>query len=268
MTCLICGEELDPVNAYQGTHPGCEPLDSDPLGDQLRETLTNIIKWADDNSERSLQAAIGPSEISTPCDRRLAYRLAEIPEVNTHRDPWPAIVGTAVHMWLEQAITKTGNAAFETEVELEIDPGMPGHSDLFFEGMVVDYKTAGTEVMREVRKFGQSRKNKVQTQLYGRGQVNAGKRVTHVALVTLPRGGNLSAMHVWTDRFRPEVAQAALDRMYSIKLGLSNVDIWNNPQVFDLIPAMKDKCGYCPYYRKDGLMNIGIADESGCPGAQ
>lgn len=272
MNCLICEDELDEVHVYQGTHPTCEPLDADPLADEIRAELTRIIKWADANSARSLQSALGPSEIGTPCDRRLAYRLAGWPEINHNRDPWPAIVGTSIHHWLEAAVKRRidlhepGDSFFETEAELQIDPVLIGHSDLLRDTTVIDYKTAGTDVMREVRKHGPSRAYKIQTQLYGLGQQKAGRHVTHVALVYLPRAGWLSGMHVWTDRYRPHIAHRALERMYSVANGLSSVDIWHHPEVFDLIPAAEDHCGFCPFYRKDGLMNIGTADETGCPG--
>jgi hypothetical protein len=267
VNCLICNEDLDEVNWYAGTHPMCETLERDPLADEIQAELTSIIKWADENSPRSQQTALGPSEIGTPCERRLAYRLANLPPVNFNRDPWPAIVGTAIHQWLEGAVNRYGDPRLETEAELIIDQALTGHSDLLRETTVVDYKTAGTDVMREARKNGPSRSYKIQINLYGLGQVRRGRRIEHVALVYLPRAGNLSGMYVWVDKFRPEVAGAALERMYGIANGLIEVDIFNHPEIFNEIPAVADHCGFCPYYRKEGLMANGIADETGCPGA-
>ena len=236
------------------------------MAEEIQKELTEIIKWADATSPRSQQTALGPSEIGTPCERRLAYRLANLPPVNFNRDPWPAIVGTAIHQWLEGAVNRYGDPRFETEAELMIDPALPGHSDLLRETTVVDYKTAGTDVMREVRKNGPSRSYKVQINLYGMGQVKRGKQIERVALVYLPRAGNLSGMYVWVDKYRPDVAQAALDRMYAVASGLIEVDIFNHPEIFNLIPAASDHCGFCPYYRKAGLMDSEVADETGCPG--
>lgn len=266
MTCLICGEDLDPVNWYQGTHPLCETLDPDPLGAEIQAELTQIIKWADATSPRSQQTALGPSEIGTPCDRRLAYRLAGVPTVNHNRDPWPAIVGTAIHGWLETAVNRYGDPRLTTEMELAIDEALVGHSDLLRETTVVDYKTAGTDVMREVRKMGPSRSYKVQINLYGYGQEKRGQKVEHVALVFLPRAGWLSGMHVWVDKYRPDVAKKAIARMYQVARRLINVDIENHPELFEQFNAVSDHCGYCPWYRKEGVMELGGASERGCPG--
>lgn len=259
--CLVCGTELTVESAYQGTHPACELMDDNNMGSRLGTKIGEIIKWADANSPRSQQTALGPSEIGTPCTRRLAYRLAGVPVVNHYRDPWAAIVGTAIHAWLEKAVIAYGDPRFETEAELEIDPALTGHSDLFVGGVVVDYKTGGAEVMREVHRNGPSRAYRIQTQLYGLGQQRAGREVTHVALVFLPRSGRLSGMYVWVDQFRPHIANAAIQNMYKVAgqvtEGLS----------FEDFPAMEDHCGYCPWYRKEGLMGVGKADETGCPGS-
>lgn len=266
--CLICGEELDAVHVYGGTHPACEPYPhgDDEIADDTKAWIVGLIKYADANSPRSLQTALGPSEIGTPCERRLAYRLANLPPVNHNRDPWPAIVGTAVHRWLEDAVLKYEGGDFIPESELHIDPALTGHSDLFTNGTVIDYKTGGPDVMREVRKHGPSRAYKIQTQLYGLGQQRAGREVNHVCLIYLPRAGWLSGIYVWVDKYRPEIAEAAIDRMYGVARGLIEVDIFKHPEVFNEIPAMDDHCGFCPYYRKEGLMESGVADETGCPG--
>lgn len=272
MNCLICNQLLDPLFHDVGTHPGCDEQQAanDELALALKKELTEIILWANAHSPRSLQQSIGPSELGTPCDRRLAYRLAGHPEINLRRDPWPAIVGTGVHAWLEDAVTSYQNEMFSrpvylTEQELDIDPLVLGHTDLYRDGVVIDYKTAGPDVMKKMRDVGPPTGYKVQTQLYGLGHTRAGRRVDNVALVFLPRAGWLSGMYVWTDQYRPDVAQRALDRMYSIAEGLLAVDIANNPEVYDRIPAIEDHCGYCPFYKRAGLLDMG-ADEKGCPG--
>ena len=271
MVCYICSEALDPVHADTGTHPSCEPEPGTPdrLALDNKQELSEIIYWADLNSPRSLQTAIGPSELGTPCDRRLAYRLAQATEVNSC-DPWPAIVGTGVHGWLEEAVDAwqtRNNVRFKymTEAALDIE-GVLGHTDLYRDGVVIDYKTKGTDGMRKVRKDGPAIGEKIQTQLYGYGHHLAGRPVSHVCLVYLPRAGWLRDMYVWTDEFRPDMAQRALARMRSISAGLLQVDIVNNPHVYDLIPAVADGCGFCPYFRRNGVMDVSGANEKGCPG--
>src|SRR5580700_9435480 len=59
--------------------------------------VTDAVKHASATAERSLQTQIGPSELGTPCLRRLGYRILDWPATNTDSDPWPALVGTSVH---------------------------------------------------------------------------------------------------------------------------------------------------------------------------
>ena len=258
-----------------GAHPGCETQHQqmDVLAGELRNELLDIIHWANANSPRSLQRQIGPSELGTPCDRKIAYKLAGNPEINTRRDLWPAIVGTGIHHWLEAAVNDyqdflhgPDRAArrYQTEQELVIDPLVLGHTDLYRDGVVVDYKTCGPDVLKKITKHGPPAGYKIQTQLYGKGHTDAGRKVSHVALIFLPRAGWLSDMYVWTDVYRPEVAQAALDRMYSIGRGLIAADIENHPEIYDRIPAAEDHCGYCPYFLRGGSLT-GASNE-GCPG--
>lgn len=276
LDCLICGYVLDPILHDVGTHPGCDDQQAanNDLAMSLKKQLTEIILWANDNSARSLQQAIGPSEIGTPCDRKLAYKLAGNPIVNLRKDPWPAIVGTGVHAWLEKAVInwqisslEASGTPFITEHAVKIDPLVIGHVDLYQEPTVIDYKTAGPDVFKKVVKEGPPAGYKIQTQLYGLGYSQAGYRVENVALVFLPRAGWLSDMYVWTDQFRPELAEAALARMYAIKRGIEMVDIWNNPEFYERIPAVSDHCGYCPFYKRAGLIDGTEATDKGCPGA-
>ena len=101
MNCVICGGVMDPVLRPAVAHPTCapfaEPGDEDPFAAMLKQNLTDIILWAERQNPRATQANIGPSEIGDPCDRRIGYRLAQIPACNKDFDPWTAVMGTAVH---------------------------------------------------------------------------------------------------------------------------------------------------------------------------
>jgi hypothetical protein len=147
--CRKCGKLLDPVLVAQGLeyHPTCEPVDpNEQLGQALLADLTDVIKWTDSNSARSLQTTIGPSELGSLCDRRIAYRLAGTPEANWWSDPLPAIVGTAVHTWLEKAINSFQQVHFMdrwlTEITVQPDPVVKGHVDLYDKelGAIIDWK--------------------------------------------------------------------------------------------------------------------------------
>src|SRR5262245_29464966 len=120
MICPICSQELDP--AAGTSHPNCAPWaddDDDAEAILLKRELMDMILWADRSSIRAQQKRIGPSEMGSICDPRIGYPLTEIPACNKDFDPWPAIMGTAMHEWLDRAINSwskaTGDKKWRTE---------------------------------------------------------------------------------------------------------------------------------------------------------
>src|SRR5690606_3618320 len=71
--------------------------------EDLADTVRRICRAYSDSFARTQQKQIGLSEIGDPCDRAVAYRLFELPAVNTERDRHLADVGTAWHAWLAEA---------------------------------------------------------------------------------------------------------------------------------------------------------------------
>lgn len=290
--CRKCGQLLDartyrlPEAPFQGAefHIGCEaqevpvpvefgnPGGVDPFTAQLKQDLIDVIRWADSHSERSQQEDIGPSEIGNECDRFLAYRLVKWPAVNTMTDPWPAIVGTAIHNWLEAGFQKFQAAAgvtrWSTETTVHPDPFIRGHMDLFDHWLftVIDWKTLGPTKQKKWIKSGPPGTNQDQIHLYARGKVAAGEKVEKVCLVGLPRSGWLEDMVVWVDDYRPERAQAALDRLYGVGQRALELDVVNHPERFNDIAATPDMCTFCPFFQPKNRDSSAIADASGCPG--
>jgi hypothetical protein len=249
------------------------------IGRQVKNEITDVIRWADSTSTRSLQAALGPSEIGEECDRRLAYRIAGIrPQGRGEgtRDPWAAIVGTSIHAWMEQAARRAQNTLGEQlygiELPVEADPLVRGRSDLYHHGLraVVDYKGAGPSVMQELKRGHEpSHRYKVQIHTYGLGHMRAGRPVDWVVLLFLPRAGLLKDAHTWVAPYNEQVALNAINRMYQIAGDLQGLALDEHPERWDLVPATpeggKGGCFWCPMWSKDhGL--TGRADDKGCPG--
>jgi hypothetical protein len=280
MKCLICSGEMDPVNAPFGTHPSCDmkllPIDEDedPFAEQLKSQIMDMVKWFEKQAPRSQQEMIGPSEIGTLCDRRIGYRIAGVPRVNTDFDPWPSIMGTSIHSWLDRAVNawmkehKSGD--WLTETTVVIDDFVKGHADLYSRAheTVIDYKTAGPDVMRKVRKDGPPIGYQIQTQLYGYGFEQKGYSVKRVCLVFLPRAGWLRDMYVWYAPYQREVAHGAMVRLQLIAQEILDKGIlihgngsrWNDIEAFP-----SNECGFCPFYDPGRDSDRG-ADETGCPG--
>lgn len=267
--CRKCGKILDKVLLAQGQdhHPTCQPTDPDEVkANNLLSDLTDVIKWTDANSARSVQTTIGPSELGSLCDRKIAYRLAGTPEANWWSDPLPAIVGTAVHTWLEKAVNQFQQVHFMdrwiTEITVQPDPLVKGHCDLYDKdlGAVIDWKTVSPTKLKTWKSSGPPEHYKDQVNLYGRGLINAGFEVRSVCLVAVPRSGWLRDMQVWMHDYEPQRAQAALDRMYGIA-GLM-IKAGDDLSFEEISSAPSGECAFCPWYRGGDKK----ADMSGCSG--
>lgn len=278
MTCAICKEQLDPALQSTGSHPTCFPFmeidEGDAFANRLKTTLIDVILWAQSEAmnPRGKQAMIGPSELGTVCDRRIGYRIAGVPKVNMDMDPWPMVVGTAVHTWLERAFTvwneaNTRTPEWLTETRLNLDQVIQGTSDLYSTEFraVIDWKGAGPDVMKKVRRDGPPLGYQVQAQLYGYGFSLQGLPVEKVCLVFLPRAGWLKDMYVWCQDYDQMIATAAIDRMYAIAQNLINLDTSTYPNRWNEVPATpSNDCGWCPYYSPSSENEV--ATDRGCPG--
>jgi LAGLIDADG-like domain len=109
-------------------------------------TLRRVVIDYAAHSPRTLQTALGPSEIGTPCDRQVVGKLAGLPQTNHIVDPWASIVGTALHAWFADAFRWDNE--FHNYVrwlaEFRVYPHLehPGTGDLydFTEQACVDHK--------------------------------------------------------------------------------------------------------------------------------
>ena len=258
-------------------HPGCgtgadDLNDEDPFAAMLKAELVRIVKWFADNAPRSQQKTIGPSEMGSPCDRRIGYRLAQVPEVNIDFDPWPSSVGTAVHSWLQGAFdswVRQGNGGdWMTEQTLRINEFVTGHSDLYWpaHATVIDWKTAGPDAFRKTQLHGPDPGYIVQAHIYGYGFASAGFRVERVALVYLPRAGWLKDMYPWVADYDERIAVDAIRRMYQIAQQVVNLNALKESHRWEQVPATpSNACGFCPWFNAGKSAETG-ADSTGCPG--
>lgn len=283
MNCLACGKEMAVLlTPDQVTHPTClmieEPVEGvDPFSVLLKQQLTEIILWQAKRNPREWQVNIGPSEIGNPCDRSIGYRLVDLPGCNVEFDPWASIVGTAVHHWLDKAVSdwmdvwsEPYNPKWLTETELAMDEIVTGHSDLYSieHQAVVDWKTAGVDVMRKVLKDGPPDGYRIQTHIYGYMFEKSGRPVKKVALVFLPRAGLLKNMYVWSADYSRTVAETALARMYGIARRVLELEVLTkgHEHRWEQVEATPgNHCGFCPWYDPGRDPERG-ADATGCPG--
>lgn len=274
MNCTVCKEPLDPVLEKAGTHPTCfgfaELDEGDPFATMLKTTLIDVILWAEKRNPRSSQQPIGPSELGVECDRRIGYRLAGVPRCNVDFDPWPMVMGTAIHAWLEQSFRDWGlhhnRNTWLMETSLRLDDIVQGTADLYNRELaaVVDWKGVGTDVMRKIKRDGVPIGYQIQTHLYGYGFTLRGMPVEKVCLAFLPRSGWLKDMYVWCADYDPDIALGAIYRLYDIATQLMELDLSTHVDQWKFVPATpSNDCGWCPWYNP-GLETE--ASDKGCPG--
>jgi PD-(D/E)XK nuclease superfamily len=275
--CLACGDPLHPSLVTATTHASClmvEPVEdeSTSFSEMLKYRLTEIILWQAARSPRSLQANIGPSEVGNPCNRQVAYRLAAIPEVNNRQDPWAAVIGTSIHAWLQRAVidwTEAGGAGmYVTETELDLGGLITGHCDLYDAetASVIDWKTVGPNMLKDVEAGRIPDGYKIQTHLYGYMFKQLDLPVKRVCLVFLPRASSLNRLRVWSAIYDESVATTALNRVYGIAHKVMEMDLLkeSNGYRWAEVPAIPgDHCGFCPWFEAHRAKD---ADATGCPG--
>ncbi|MFE6222928.1 hypothetical protein [Streptomyces sp. NPDC057854] len=260
-----------PASGRMSEQPA-EPMTD--LGRDLTARLKEMF-YAFDNrrseDNRSAQTTMGPSEMGTPCDRRLALSLMRMPPVNPGGDGWAAFVGTCIHAGLEQmfmwADHGTGRFACETRLAFDSRYVPKGTADLIDRTlfMLDDHKCQGRWSRNKLKSQGPSQTYRVQAHVYAYGARQRGERIEHVAIISWPRDeATLDDLYVWTEPYNPAIAQKAFERVHRIgdeveqqqrelaeTYGVPSRDeqqlLQNKARVgagFDVA----DDCRFCPFY--------------------
>ena len=149
---------------------------------QLAAEMREVVRKASQRAPRSQQVHLGPSEIGSECDREVAGKLAGLEATNHVTDPWPSVVGTAVHAWMEEAFTADG-PRWLTERKVTPAPDAParenghtGTADLFDlqTATLIDHKILGRSTHDKLVRHGPPAHYRAQLLLYARGYRNAG----------------------------------------------------------------------------------------------
>ena len=221
----------------------------------VRDLLYGIVIAYENNRPRTLQKRLGPSEIGEPCARKLAYKLAHFPATGRARDPWLAILGTATHAWLAEALAwyneRVGREDWLIEQRVSVSDDIDGSCDAYFVpwALVVDHKIVGKTSFDKYVKDGLPEDYRVQKHAYGLGWARRGYPVRKVAIALYPRWDDLGKrFHVISDEFRPEVAQNALRRVDTVQTVVNRLQPAQDPAQFRRIPRKPGRmCHFCPW---------------------
>ena len=208
-----------------------------------KELLLHVLHAKDASRDRSMQTEVGPSEIGG-CKRKVWYRLNAQPHTNENQSKLAAIMGTAIHAAIEDAIGSLDPEAKEYLVETEVAYGdMKAHVDLFVPstGAVIDWKTS------KIKNLGYfpSNQQRWQVQLYGYLLSKNGYEVKTVNLVAIARDGSEKDIKVHTEPYDEVMALAALSWLANVKAS----ETLPEPEKDESF--CKD---YCQYYDASGEM--------------
>lgn len=244
---------------------------NDPVAAALEAEVVGIIADHITNQPRTLQRAVGPSELGTPCRRKLAHKLAGTPPTLERGPAWKPFIGTAGHKMLEEVFARHsmdrcggGRWWIETRVHVGDVDGQPVHGscDLYDEatGTVVDWKFTTRNKIRETyRPHGPGSQYRAQAHLYGRGWANRGMTVHRVAIFFLTRDGELADRLLWSEPYDEAVALDTLARATEVSQLLALL----GPEVaIPLQPTTDDHCRFCEWYQPGSN-----SPATSCPGA-
>lgn len=239
------------------------------LGKEMTARLKEMF-YAYDNrrsaDNRSAQVHLGPSEMGTPCDRRLALSIMRMPPVNPGGDGWAAFVGTCIHAGLEQmfmwADAGTGRFSVETRLEFPSDIVPKGTADLIDRTlfMLDDHKCQGRWSRNKLKSTGPSPTYRVQAHVYAKGARLQGERIEYVAIISWPRDeATLDDLYVWTEPYRPDIADKAFERVDDIAAETSRrlaevKEVYPDAEELEVKARVgssfiiADDCRYCPFY--------------------
>lgn len=184
-----------------------------------RYLMQGVVSGITRPSGRDEQKSIGPSEIGNPCDycvgRALCRKYPQYwrsPEpLNDDHFGLKAWVGTAVHAKLEEDVDIPGAVKESTITIGELAGYGPitGHADLYWNGIICDYKTTDRAKLDLIKVNGPplSYLRQINLYAYGANQNHRGMSVDQVCLLFLPRDSNRLS-DGWAF-YAPHSAQAA-----------------------------------------------------------
>lgn len=237
--------------------------------DRLRGEFIRAIIDDANGSARSLQRAIGPSEVGHPCKRHLMYKIMEVPPVSRGGDVLPGQMGTWGHAGLGAIFggpQYAGRWIIEQELVAWDGPGGRGHGDAYdtLTNTVIDWKFKGTEGMRDIRKGIVSEQYRAQLQVYGLGWENLGYPVEDVCDVFIPRGGLLEGrygLELYMEPYDREKALSYRERLLDLETAAVILKLDTSPAGWEHVPATPTDCHFCPW-RQPGAFDLSVA----CPG--
>lgn len=215
---------------------------------EIVEVLKSALVQADNARARSEQVEIGASSIGG-CRAQAWHIINQTPKTNERTETLAAILGTAIHSAIQEALLSFDVFGDDFLLEQEFTtPELKGHCDFYSREhkLVADWKTTS---IKGLSKFP-TRQQKIQVNLYGYLLRSNGLPVERVALVAIPRDGKMSDIIKWESEYDQALVDEGLAWLAEVK-AMPTAPLPERPA--------KIFCAqYCSYYDPSG--------EVGCVG--
>jgi len=181
----------------------------------ILKTLSVALTDADRDRERSQQKELGASQVGG-CRAQAWHFLNDSPKVNHETESLAAIMGTAIHNAIAEALTKYdtfGDFIIEGEFQ---DEFFKGHVDFYSKSAetVYDWKTV---TLAKIAKGGlPTKQQKIQVNIYA-SLIAQSHPVKKVGLVFIPRDGKMNDIVYWEDDYNPQLVEEAKAWVSEIK---------------------------------------------------
>lgn len=201
-------------------------------------------------TDRDRQVEIGASSVGG-CRRQAYHIIHQTPTTNHDTETLAALLGTAIHALVADALAKYDLFGEDYLIEQEFsNERLKGHVDFYSRSrkLVADWKTVTLKKIADGWK--PTAQQKMQVNLYAYLMIEAGYEVERVALVAIPRDGKKRDIVAWESDYDPELALKGFTWLKEIYAMQSPPAPERNPVFF-----CRD---YCQFYDESG--------EIGCQG--
>lgn len=245
------------TDTFAFARPSEDGVEPDFAAMLLAEHLRDLIWTVAHTSPRSLQHAVGASEIGSMCARQVGYKAAGVPGFD-RSDPLRALMGNGFHKVMADGVERIDGGARRYLVETPITlDDVPGTADLLDRRrkVLVDWKTSTLSRIKEYRRAGFPDKYRVQVMVYGTALVARGEEIDDVALCFVPVDSTLSDIYVWRAPLDTELAKEAVEAYHVI----AETAVQAGPGELPANPS--SLCKWCDHH-VPGSTDLSI----GCPG--
>jgi Domain of unknown function DUF83 len=167
-------------------------------------------------TDRDQQIEIGVSSLGG-CRAQAWHIINQTPKTNFGTENLAALMGTAIHSIIQEALSKYDLFGEDFILEQEINGVVKGHADFYSRSskLLADWKTVTLKKLEGGFKPTTQQKWQVQTYAYMLNQ--AGIPVERVALVAIPRDGRKRDITAWESNYDEATALKALAWLEEVK---------------------------------------------------